>query len=73
MAVFTPVSQHAMAKRALNSSINTHDKAGKNHREKSLFSRIVPTMVNKKAADSTIKKGLISSSPGTGWIQLESE
>lgn len=60
-------------KRALNSSINTHDKAGKNHKEKSLFSRIVPTMVNKKAADSTIKKELISSSPGTGWIQLESE
>jgi hypothetical protein len=52
MAVFTPVSQHAIAwgepKRALNSSINTHDKAGKKHREKSLFPRIVPTMVNKK-------------------------
>lgn len=67
MTIFTQVSQHATLwvepRGALKSSINTHDEARSNHREKGLFSRTVPTMVNKKWYFN-YKKELISFDPG---------
>lgn len=50
-------------KEVLSRSVNTHDKADHSHREKGLFSRTVPTMVNKKWYFN-YKKELISFDPG---------